>query len=166
MSDTNGGFLGGFQAGYDWVFGKTVVGAVADFGWSSLSVTATGTRGGVTGSGRSKLDYVGTIRGRVGYAMDRTLIYAHGGIAFGRTKQTLTVSGVGSFGGAKTKTGYTIGAGVEYAVNDTVSVQGEYSYTDLGTHTYLSGTVLGVTGVSVTEKFRFHTLKAVANYRF
>ena len=74
-----------------------------------------------------------SIRGRLGYAFDRALVYATGGVAFldldGKDK-TVGVNGVDySF------TGWTIGAGIDYALTDNLSIGAEYRFTDFGSET-------------------------------
>ncbi|MGG7519081.1 outer membrane protein [Allorhizobium undicola] len=71
-------------------------------------------------------EFSGSARGRVGYAMDRTLIYAAGG-------WTATRAGFsGTVDDKATLNGWTVGAGVDYAVTDKVFLRGEYRYNDYG----------------------------------
>jgi outer membrane immunogenic protein len=64
-------------------------------------------------NGLSGLDYFGTVRGRLGYAFDRTLVYATGGFAYGSGGGRQFGSGVSS---NDFQTGYAVGGGVEYAL--------------------------------------------------
>ncbi|MDQ0454733.1 outer membrane protein [Rhizobium paknamense] len=74
-------------------------------------------------------EFSGSARGRVGYALDRTLIYAAGG-------WTATRAGFsGAVDDKATLNGWTIGAGVDYAVTDKIFVRGEYRYNDFGSKT-------------------------------
>lgn len=101
-------------------------------------------------------NYLGTVRARVGYAFDRFFIYGTGGLAYGDiggtrgTSYAVTVPGgtlpfgginggagnvttnFGSTGGSSTRTGYTLGAGLEYAFTQNLSVKAEYLYYNLG----------------------------------
>ena len=77
----------------------------------------------------------GSIRGRLGFAVDRALFYATGGAAFGDLRNTY----VNGFTGATdqfshTRVGYTVGGGVEYAFTNNFSVGAEYRYTDFGNY--------------------------------
>lgn len=168
LENSAGGLFGGAQAGYDYQIGNFVIGAVADIAASDIDTELTASIGGVgSASVSSDLQYLGTVRARLGYAMDRFMVYGHGGFAYGETEQTVSLTGLGSVTNDEndTKTGYVVGAGVEYAIFDNVSFQTEYSYTDLGDDTILSGTV-GGTDFSVDESLDFHAVKAAINYRF
>jgi outer membrane immunogenic protein len=156
-----GGAFGGGQAGFDWQTGNWVFGAVADIAVTNYGADAV--LSGVAGnaSAESQLDYLGTVRARAGWAMDRTLFYGHGGFAYGRMDQNVSIGGTTVFDGDTTKTGWTLGAGVEHAFTDNLSFQTEYSYVDLGEDEVFSGG-----GVTVNEDTRFHMIKAAVNFRF
>jgi outer membrane immunogenic protein len=94
---------------------------------------------GLTTSASQKLRWLGTTRGRVGFAAnEQLLVYATGGLAFGGVKTTTGVVANGapavawSGSSSKTRIGWTLGAGAEFAVNESVSVKGEYLYYSLG----------------------------------
>jgi outer membrane immunogenic protein len=72
--------------------------------------------------------YFANIRGRVGYALDRALLYVAGGVAFGDVK-TGIVNGASY---TSDRVGWTIGAGVDYAFTNNLIGRVEYRYTDLG----------------------------------
>lgn len=131
------GFVGGAQAGYNYQFtpGRGVVVGVetdiqyAGFGGRNRFAANAGSNGGavtpgglVPGTlvfnpnGQQGLDYFGTVRGRLGYAFDRTLLYATGGFAYGGGGDD---SGLPSGFGDSTKLGWTAGGGVEYALPTT-----------------------------------------------
>ncbi len=74
----------------------------------------------------------GSIRGRVGYAWDRALIYATGGVAFGDFQNSYTLGAFGTSTLSTTRVGWTVGGGVEYAIDNNWSVRAEYRYTDFG----------------------------------
>lgn len=159
----SGGFLGG-QIGYDWQFNnKWVVGAVADIAWTShKSNFDVGEFGRFSDHGRGELDYLGTLRARVGYAaFDRGLIYAHGGWAYGRTSTSFEREGFDHYRDRKTRSGYSVGAGIEYAVTKNLSFQTEYSYVDLG-----RGDAFDRSDFRLSHGTDFHMLKAALNWRF
>lgn len=159
------GFIGGAQVGYDWQSGNWVFGAVADIAATNHSAEININFGGPAGIGlESELKYLGTVRGRVGYAWDRTLLYAHGGFAYGKTEQSIDVVGVNVFNAEQTRTGWTAGVGFEFAVTDRLSLGTEYSYVDLGSEEVIR---LGPAApIAVNEDLAFHTLKASINFRF
>jgi outer membrane immunogenic protein len=87
-----------------------------------------------------KLDWFGTARGRVGFLpTERVLIYATGGLAFGELSATAPLIPL-SWG--STRAGWTLGAGVEAAIDNNWSVKLEYLYMDLGS--------IGSSGTSAT----------------
>lgn len=91
-------------------------------------------------------DWQASIRGRVGYAMDRTLFYVTGGAAFTGVRATSNYIPIGIFPGVLTTdtqnlVGWTIGAGVEHAVTDNFTLGIEGRYSDYGTKRFGSGLV-------------------------
>jgi outer membrane immunogenic protein len=126
------GFLVGFQSGASWQLSNNVVlGYESDFNYADVNSS----NNGVLGEGlRSNLRWLGTERLRFGYAFGRFMPYITGGLAYGQ----IHTDGVSSFAGVPFTTsvshwqaGWTVGAGMEYAVFDKVSVKAEYLYTSL-----------------------------------
>jgi outer membrane immunogenic protein len=137
----NTDFIGGAHAGYNYEFPQGfVIGLEGDIDYVNLSKTGNFSGATFTESDKFKTDWQGSIRARAGYAFDRILPYVTGGVAFGDEK--LTVSGVdtvtGAFGGSKstTRTGWTVGGGVEYAMTDNILLRAEVRYSDFGKKTY------------------------------
>jgi outer membrane immunogenic protein len=145
------GVLGGAQAGVDVQFGSVVAGVLGDISWTDISgefrSTADLGLGFTTAEGVSaELDWLGTGRGRLGWAFDRFLIYATGGVAFGEVQSAgdITLFGrvPGTLGpvplgtltasGEETHVGWTAGAGVEGMLTEHLSAKLEYLYADLG----------------------------------
>ena len=180
------GFTGGGQIGYNYQFtpgAGVVVGIEADASYTDMSRTRgfRGTAGGIS-TYRESLDYLGTVRGRLGYAFDRTLVYATGGFAYGdETRRGLyqTAAGVPSFFGSRsrTDTGYAAGAGIEYALptdsflnffkSSAVTLKMEGLYYDLGRHTVPLIALPGSTGAYVSRFQNEGVLGRVGlNYKF
>ncbi|MDH6231061.1 outer membrane immunogenic protein [Mesorhizobium soli] len=152
------GFVGGVQVGYNYQIDQWVVGAEADFQGASIKGETEFDSGAKLGT---KLDWYGTVRARAGVlANDRLLVYATGGLAYGRTKTHMEAPDAG-VSDSKTKAGWTVGAGVEYAVTDHVSLKTEYAYTDLG-----KARVFDSLGSGLDRKVNFHTVKFGINYKF
>lgn len=171
-SITNSGGLAGIVAGYDYQLNNNfVIGAYADIAYSSDEAKITlGADGLGDAELSSQLKYLGTVQARVGYAMDRALFYAHGGFAYGKMEYdaSIDVDGLGDFSADiddQSKTGYTVGAGIEYALTDHVSLQTEYSFVDLGEDEVVSGGD-AVANFSVDEDVQIHSIKAGINFRF
>jgi outer membrane immunogenic protein len=173
---TAGGFVGGVQAGYNFDVGGFVVGLEADAQGSTVEgrVGINGTLGPAPGlpfdlSAGTNLDWFGTLRGRVGVTMDQALIYGTGGLAYGRTTSSIE----GEFGGGapfdvsveNDRVGWTVGAGIEYALTDSLSLKTEYLYTDLGTEELVSGS-LGGFDATLDSTVAFHTVRAGLNFQF
>jgi outer membrane immunogenic protein len=134
------GGLGGGTIGYNYQSGQLLVGGEADIAFGSIS--GTGNFGaGTNGSGA--INGLGTIRGRLGYVWDRTLIYATGGYA-----GTVLNGKLGDYNGSPNLqlseghylSGYAVGLGAEFAVTTRISVKAEYLFTGFGQQTYFSGT--------------------------
>ncbi|MDB5530367.1 MAG: porin family protein [Devosia sp.] len=167
FGNSSGG-LAGVQVGADYQIGDFVLGAVTDIAVSNIEA-----RGGaavpIVFGYESPLNYLGTVRGRIGFLpTDNLLAYVHGGLAYGQTSPDVTVPPpAGADLDPVNRVGYTIGAGFEYKLTDNISVQTEYAYTNLG-NASVSYTPFGgfPAGVDIKESYDFHTVKAGVNFRF
>jgi outer membrane immunogenic protein len=161
-----GGFIGA-RLGYDWQGAGSpfVVGVVADFNadWAKKSINPL--VGGVPVWGHSKVDWDASLRARVGYAWDRMLVYATGGVAFVHNKYRLDAPVAGAYlSDSNTHVGGTIGAGLAYAVTNAVSVGLEYRYTRVGDKK-ATGSLPGGTYFTRPSP-SFHRIGATLDYRF
>ena len=95
------------------------------------------------------------------------MVYATGGVAYGKVETYGSIdifgNGVG-FSSSKTKVGYTVGAGAEYAINNNWTVKSEYLYTDLGKNKFTLGN--DDLNANVEAKSAFHTVRVGLNYKF
>ncbi len=109
---------------------ELVLGIEGDWDWTNQSATkSVSCTAGCVATGRSKINWLATVRGRVGYAVNRVLLYGTGGIAFvnGEDTQTQTVPpNAPAVFFSDTALGWTVGAGVEYAINRNLSAKLEY----------------------------------------
>ncbi|MDA9500470.1 outer membrane protein [Bradyrhizobium sp. CCBAU 11357] len=159
-----GGFVGG-TGGYNWQTGNVVFGVEADGSWADVnaSVTTPVLFGGaiipVTTS--SRIDALGTVRGRIGWAVNNVLFYATGGYAWIDNKITVS-SPLASVSDSKWHSGWTVGAGIEAFFAPQWSVKGEYLYRSLGGETYFSGIGAPVN----TGTLNLHTVQVGVNYHF
>jgi outer membrane immunogenic protein len=164
------GFSGGAQAGYNLQIGNFVYGIETDFQGgdqkntsnATCTVAACGFAGPV--SLEDRIQWFGTTRGRVGYAVDRVMFYATGGLSYINLKSTASVAGV-SVSDSGTSLGYALGGGVEAAVWGNWTVKAEYLYLDAG-KTTASANVVGVGQVSDEVNLRNSVIRAGVNYRF
>jgi outer membrane immunogenic protein len=133
------GVIGGGNVGYNYQINQWVLGIEGSVDGTSLSNTAAAIfPDGTTLSVHSTADIQGSIRGRVGIAWDRALIYGTGGVAFGGFNSDVSIANtaVPFFGSANvstTRVGWTVGGGIQYAVTNNWSVRAEYRYTNWGT---------------------------------
>lgn len=138
------GFLGGIQAGYNFQFNNPfMVGIEADFDFSGIS------------GGGFALDNFGTVRARAGFTFDRVLFFGTAGFAYGQGN--FDVVGLSS---SSTQTGWTVGAGLEMALDRNWSGKFEYLYYDLGASTF--PTIIGPQQIG----FDGSLLRVGVNYRF
>ena len=132
------GFTGGAQAGYNWQSGSFVYGLETDIGFVDSGKSGTVvTLAGSSATFSRDTSYLGTIRARLGYTpTDRLLIYATGGFAYGGAKVSgaLSTPAGAAFAGSSdgTRTGWTLGGGLEYAIASNWTAKLEYLYYDLG----------------------------------
>jgi len=170
------GFFGGGQIGFNYQFANNVVvGAEADLQWSGIDgeldagLAIPLIPAAVSITAGSEVEWFGTIRGRLGYAWDRVLVYGTGGVAYGKVKSGLSVTAPGflfSESTDDTNWGWTVGAGLEYALGNNWSFKTEYLYVDLGEQTSYSGFIAPGVYADVGTETNFHTIKAGLNYRF
>lgn len=125
------GALGGVQVGYNYDFGGFVLGVEGDLQVSGMKYTET--LAGVTGT--FSVDQFGTLRARAGLAADRFLPYVTGGLAVANGH--ININGAGAnYDESKVSVGWTVGAGVEFAATDNITLKAEYLYADFGKANY------------------------------
>ena len=197
-SSSHDGFTGGVQAGYNMQFGSWVAGVEADINYLDRKVSGSGSF--PTAPAGAGTDFVvnrtggdnnwfGTVRGRLGYAFDRFLIFGTGGLAFGgnnhgasvsqRNFSALTVGAPFSLNGSgddNSNIGWALGAGGEYAFTNSISFKVEYLHVALGNNhsssfTTASGAPLnpgygGGQVINVSDRNRFDIVRAGVNFRF
>jgi len=194
----SGGLIGG-QIGCNAQTGQFVFGGEIDGQWTSLTSSISSAYAAFANAGNplftdtahteqasTKLEGLFTFRGRLGYAWDRLLVYATGGLALGEirsaTNVTFATGGATSvFSGAThigsttaDRAGWVIGGGAEYAFMPRWSVKAEFLYIDFGTLTYSSPLVAAAApgalgaGYSWSTRIRNHdeVARVGLNYKF
>lgn len=198
------GALGGVQLGYNWQFNnRWLVGVETDLNWSGLDgdSSSAGTVLGVpvTATADENIKWFGTVRARLGYlSTDNLLTYVTGGFAYGRVEHTgrivnnsattgfgigaggISVScnaGTACFAGSSSSmsTGWTAGAGFEYAIWKNVTFKAEYLYVSLGSDS-VTETALAVDPFSPADarssfnvnfsRTNFNVARVGLNYHF
>jgi len=125
------GVVAGLHLGYNWQMSQFVFGLEGDIEGSSFSGEKVDFAAySFTDTLRTPVE--GSIRGRVGYTVDRALFYATGGSAFESNRYTV-VDPYGADSATTGRVGWTAGVGVEYAIDPHWSVRAEYRYTNYGT---------------------------------
>lgn len=160
--NVKGGMVGG-TLGYNLQTGNFVFGLEGDVDATWIDGSSGGGAAGTPCSGpncETKNSWLGTARGRIGYAWDRFLPYITGGAAFGNIKATAANGGSVD----KTQLGWTLGAGVEWAFSGPWSAKLEYLYADLGNITCDAATCGG--GADTTVSYKTNMVRLGVNYRF
>jgi outer membrane immunogenic protein len=207
FSYNTSGVIGGAHVGYNLQINQFVIGLEGDVDGTSMSkqfnsslpfgsslvgggVIAAPLGGNFDINVRHEIE--GSIRGRVGYAWDRVLLYATGGVAFGGFNTTVSGNfpgGVfvstgpngapigtafGPFGGSTsastTRVGWTVGGGFEYAITNNWSLRAEYRYTDFGHSTVFANSfdsvALGSAGAFINRHFTENRVQVGFSYKF
>jgi outer membrane immunogenic protein len=162
--DTSG-FLGGGQLGCNLQFGSNwVIGVEGDGSGSDIRGDITQTVLGITGTAHAQTDWIASATGR------RWLLYAKGGAAWAGDKYSAFIPVFNEqLEASETRTGWTVGGGIEWAFWSNWSAKAEYDYYDFGTRTItltgtFAGTPIQVPGVNVRQ--RISVGKFGINYRF
>ena len=136
-ADDSTAAIAGVEVGYDWQSRYFVYGVAADWTWTGLKRDRSFASGASIWTHSSKVEWLASFRGRMGLAVDDTLVYFTGGLALGQVKVSgqFADSGgveVGPLNISKTQAGWVAGLGVEHKFNQNWSVKAEYLYYDLG----------------------------------
>ena len=129
-NEINGAVVGG-QLGFNYQIDWFVVGVEGTAAWSDISGNYDFSQ--YTNDTTTDLEWVVTVAGRLGFALDRFLIYGKGGYAWARAEagQEYYKPGVERYwSDEQTVSGFLIGGGLEYAVTDNVVAGFEYVYID------------------------------------
>jgi outer membrane immunogenic protein len=180
-----GVFTAGGQVGYNAQFNQFVLGVEADLNWLNGDHKTTGFVASPNvapltnvSSQSAGLQWLGTVRGRFGFAADRALFYVTGGLAYGEAKASSAAfvsDGINPdlYAGSisKVRTGYTVGGGLEYAITNNVTLKGEYLYYNLGSASYAvapANSFATGEGIAIlaTQKFDGSIARAGINYKF
>jgi outer membrane immunogenic protein len=175
FNDKPNGVIGGAHAGYNLQFpgwnwfssSGIVIGLEGTVDGSSLTGTRT-SASGVTISTRTETQ--GSIRGRLGLAWDRVLIYGTGGAAFAGVDDNYRTAFGAPFAvdeqDSKTRTGWTAGGGIDYAITPNWSIGVEYRYSDFGRSTDYPAVVVGTVTTDGNVAFTHHIKENQVQARF
>jgi outer membrane immunogenic protein len=157
LTNSPSGGMIGVTAGFNWqaLGSPWVFGIEGDVDWTFIDDTVACPVGIVC---KTQNNWLGTVRGRVGYAWDRLMPYVTGGIAFGDIEVTRT----GFIGASDNNVGWTIGAGLEGALGGRWTAKVEYLYVDL----LDIGCSAVACGIATNVDLQVNVLRAGLNYRF
>lgn len=128
-SMNNNGFIGGIYAGYNWEFSNAyILGLEGDINYSDLSKNISVNNQ----SWGSRLEWEGAIRARIGFNYERVLPYLAAGISFAGVKDNYSNTTNNYADNNNTRTGYTLGAGIDYSLTNSFIIRAEYRYSDYG----------------------------------
>ena len=182
-NDQSKGFAAGGTLGVNWQTGSLVYGLETDLSWLSNKTTYVDPNGAINSfypSETNRLNDLGTVRGRFGLAVDRTLLYLTAGLAYGDVANTavynslkLPTSNTPYFNIDSTRIGWVVGSGLEYAMAPNWTVKGEAIYAQLNSTTasWVSPSPGSTTfPANAVFNVRFNTSVAVVrvglNYKF
>lgn len=157
------GAVGGLYAGGNYQFGAMVLGLETDIELARIDGGFYDVAAG--GSGNTKIDWQGSLRGRLGFVADKALFYGTGGLAYANISHTYgnllagtteTTAGV--------RTGWTAGAGVEIAMTRNLLLRAEYRYTDFGSYRY--DAIVTFPGLTGQQEPQLNTVRVGAAYKF
>jgi outer membrane immunogenic protein len=160
------GVLGGGQIGCNYQWNSIVWGIEGDFQGTGQRRTDSTSIAGVGINITNSVPWFGTIRGRVGYAMNTWLFYATGGWGYGEFKSETTFTGaiVGTTSTSRDHGFWVVGGGIENAFAPHWSWKLEYLYLSTGDITNTSA--IGATVFTTSSKFTDNIFRAGVNYRF
>jgi outer membrane immunogenic protein len=156
------GMMYGGQVGFNYQLGSWVFGIEAEYSGTDIKETT-----GVVGiaSSEIKLNHMYNVSGRIGYAFDRTLLYGKFGGAWTKEEYNFTLLG-GTATGSVNRSGWLVGAGIEYAFLGNWTAKLEYNYMDLGSKAVTLTTTGGLVVTPANVDLTVQTVKAGINYRF
>ncbi|MBX9759954.1 MAG: porin family protein [Beijerinckiaceae bacterium] len=159
------GFVFGGTAGYNYQINQFVLGVEGDINWTNVDSTGRTLVGALparTVFNTADVSWMGTLRARAGYSVDRALLYVTAGYAGASLDQkyndaTLAIGGSDS----SWRNGWAAGAGIEYAFTRNISAKTEYLYTSFSSQNLFNGTPY----VAQSE-LSMSLVRAGVNYRF
>jgi outer membrane immunogenic protein len=151
----------GGQLGCNYQFGTWVLGIQGDYDWINATGTGAGQFTGLTD--RTHITSLSSVTGRFGYALDRWLPYVRAGGAWEHAKFDAFDANNAVVGTASgTRSGFTVGGGLEYAIVSNLSIFIEYNWYDFGTRTTTFTGVFPTTNI----RERDSAVKVGLNWKF
>lgn len=163
-SPDGSGLIGGFQLGYNFMMSpQWLIGIEGDFTWTGIDGSALCPNPAF--SCGFDIDWLASIRGRVGYAVDSFLFYGTVGVGFARADYTAVSIATGvpfGPGSRATHTGVAAGGGAEVALTDNLTGKVEYLFYGFGSESVSAATF----GAAGSADLDVHTVRVGINYKF
>jgi len=163
------GFVGGVLAGYSMQAGRLVYGVEGDIGFVSAKETVDIGFAPTPADSQleTKITWNGHARGRVGYAFDRFMPFAAGGLAVAGVDNKAIDNVAGATATwSDTRVGWSLGGGFDVGLMSRAVLRVEYLYDNYGTRSLGAQTVGAVTFADRDHKLDSHTLRGAVNWRF
>jgi outer membrane immunogenic protein len=163
-ASSKNGLSYGLLAGYNYQTGNLVLGVEGDFqGWTVGKIRYTSITGDFL-TAQSK--WGGSVRGRIGYAVDHALFYATSGAAFVSNNTSIPTTGI-TIDGDGTRVGWTVGAGVDYAFTNNWFTGLEYRYSQYQSKSFIYPIpILGLGIVGLKQEMSNNQVSARIGYKF
>lgn len=171
-------WVAGAQLGYNWQRGSVVYGFEGDISGLDLSnqMNTSLPRNffnltNPTATTSSSIDWYGSVRGRVGWAMDSVMFYGTGGLAYGRTNVSSTLSDnflptTVNSQASSLKAGWVVGLGMEYLLRPNMTLNIGYQYVDLGSTNLSASSIDGSLRQSINDHSQFQVISVGLNWLF
>jgi outer membrane immunogenic protein len=162
------GVIGGFEAGYNYQIANVVLGVEGDISWATINTTVPAVSIAAPGTDiyAANLDWLSTVRGRLGWAFDRVLVYGTGGAAFAKLNDQFSDSNIPFVAIPNSSvTGWTAGAGLEYAFADHWTAKAEYLHVGFPDRTGFGG-VPGIQPYAFSFRDNLNIGRVGINYKF
>ena len=182
LNQNGNGIIGGGQIGYNWQLAPNwVVGIEADISGTGIRNTTVvqgpDFRGllffGFNQMAERDVKWLASVRGRLGYAADRYLIYVTGGAAWADVSYTAGPAWGGLYNPvtfSHNSSGWTLGAGFEYAFTNNWTARLEYLYYDLDGATITNPAIPtifpGFAATQTWDRNVINVVRAGVNYKF
>ena len=155
-----GGFAGGGTLGYNWQTGGWVFGLEGDISYANIEGSGTGF--GCGNGCQTEVQWFATLRGRAGPTFDRLLLFVTGGLAVAHLEAGFVAN---QLPGSATRTGWTLGAGLEWAFAPNWSTKLEYLHIG-GLGAFNADPISDCLPACFVPRSSFNVVRAGLNYRF
>jgi outer membrane immunogenic protein len=167
MRDRGGRVIGGGQVGYNFQFNRIVFGLEGSISAADFDRSFASSYFPATDVWSSKITWLSTVTGRIGYGFDSWLPYIKGGLAVANVDTSIQNTAAGAFSqSSAVHSGWTLGGGVEFKIAPKFSLGLEFMHTDLGRSNDINGASTLGTAENYGVAARSNSFMARFNYLF